>query len=364
MSAAEYNKARSAVGQEADDVAITRLIAADKYSPCNVVYESSTGMMIVRALKPTLGAAEWWHANDSTPLHENEGLSRATSFYRKAAACAPMDAAIHSDLAALYADSDDGKDARMEINRAIELEPYTATYRIARGLLSEQRSDDDAANVDYAMGIALSPAILDSQFFADFKKRHPSRVEYIYGQSLADAESFPATPMRDAVIADIIYFDTNNPSVLASDLTQVTLELPSLSKPWARLGGIAEASGDLHQAIIDYRRALFLDPLDTQALSRAASIDHALGDDEAALETATTAIMLRQSSEHASRSSRMYGTNPLFADDLLPLGLATYIEPKLAIDDLCSIVREASSRRGVIVPEAVKRRIVGLGGHC
>jgi hypothetical protein len=115
---------------------------------------------------------------------------------------------------------------------------------------------------------------------------------------------------------------------------------------------------------MDYRKALFVDPVNRVALANLANADQAMGEDKEGLQAAQTALMVDETSEHALRSSRMYHVGPLSADDVVPFGMLAYTEPKLDIDRLCRVTYEIAGRRGFDVPPEVAERIERLGGHC
>ena len=176
-------------------------------------------------------------------------------------------------------------------------------------------------------------------------------------------ERYVNTPMRRAALARLSY-QANDYTTAISALRRVLIELPNLSNAWVTLGRIAENQGDIHEAVMDYRRAHFTDPMNRLVLASLANADQATGEDQEGLQAAQMALTIEEASAHAMRSSRMYQMNPLSADDLVPFGMLGYTEPKIDVDRLCRVTYEMAGRRGVEVPSEITERISMLGGKC
>jgi len=141
-------------------------------------------------------------------------------------------------------------------------------------------------------------------------------------------------------------------------------KLPNLSYPWFNLGEIAESEGDVREAILDYRRALFIDSTNRAVLARLANVDQATGEDHEGLRAAQMALMVETPSEHAMRSVKMYSKDPLSPNDIVPMGLLNYVQPQLDVDNLCRIIYQVSGRHGLEVPSDEVEKIRMLGGTC
>ncbi len=182
-------------------------------------------------------------------------------------------------------------------------------------------------------------------------------------RSLDNISRFADTPMRKVAAAKLSLQGNDYKSAEAA-LRSVTIELPNLSNAWVMLGSINEHEGDMLSAAMNYRRALFTDPINLVALASLANADQIIGEDQEGLQAAQSALMANEPSEHVMRSSRMYHMNPLSFDDLVPSGILSYTEPKIDIDLLCRITYDISVRQAVEVPEEVAEKIKSLGGKC
>jgi len=362
-SESEYASASTEIRQRHYESALQHLTVAENNSDCDALYASMEGLVYERSSDEGQPFSELWQRGAFLSQRRREEIQRAVNAYGRASICAPMDAAIHHNLGWLYAMLGNNNSAREHIAEAMRLEPNTGLYRLSSGLLYEREGNLDSAYKEYSEAIARTPRILDSEFFVQLKLRHVNEIQNIIEQSKDSMERYVNTPMRRAALARLSY-QANDYTTAISALRRVLIELPNLSNAWVTLGRIAENQGDIHEAVMDYRRAHFTDPMNRLVLASLANADQATGEDQEGLQAAQMALTIEEASAHAMRSSRMYQMNPLSADDLVPFGMLGYTEPKIDVDRLCRVTYEMAGRRGVEVPSEITERISMLGGKC
>ncbi len=359
----EYSRAQTALEVGDYNRSLWLLARSDKYSQCDALYASMKGLVLERSADQNTVFDEVWQNISMLPDHGSEQIKGALQAYQRASKCAPMDAAIQNNLAWLYAMLGDDKHARERIGEAIRIDPNTALYHVSSGLLYERNGQLRDAYREYSEAIAISPSLVDSEFFAELRIRHKKEIIQIQADSKATISQLPNTPMRTAALASLSYAG-NDYIAAKSGLAVVLRELPNLSSPWNTLGKIAEFQGDIRGAEMDYRRALFVDPFDRVVLSLLANTDYITGRCKEGLWAAQRALMVETPSEHAVRSISMYSMNPLSGDDVVPTGLLYYVQPRLDIAKLCRITYQMSGWYGRDVSPQVVDRIRALGGTC
>ena len=351
-SESEYEDASIAMRQGNYENALQHLAVAENDSDCDALYASMEGLVHERSANDGQPFSDLWQKKDTFSQQRREQIQRAVGAYQRALACAPMDAEIHHNLGWLYALLGDEEQARKQIGEAIRLEPNTALYHLSSGLLFERNGYLNAAYDEYSEAIARSPQMLDSEFFAQLRIRHGEELPRIIDQSMDNINRFMDTPMRTAALAKMSFQENDYKSAKAA-LRNVMIELPNLSNAWLTLGRIYEHEGDVHGAVMDYRRALFTYSINRAALASLANADQVIGEDQEGLNASQTALMAEYPSEHAMRSSRMYHMGSLSADDLTPFGILVYTEPKVEVDHLCKITYDMAGRIGVEVRSEV-----------
>jgi tetratricopeptide (TPR) repeat protein len=348
-SESEYATASLATRQGDYEGALQHIAVAEYNSDCDALYASMEGFNYQRSVDEGQQFNDLWHRNIILTHRRREGLEKAASAYQRASACAPMDAGIHHTLGWLYTMLGDDRQAREQVNESLRLEPNTALYHLSSGLLNERKGNTNAAYAEYSEAIALSPRILDSDFFIQLKLRHPDKISDIIDRSKNVVEQFANTPMRQAALAKL-YYQVNDYTSAKSALHNALMELPTLSNAWVTQGKIDEDEGDIYKAVMDYRRALFVDSINRVAWAGLAEVYEVTDNNQKGLHAARMAVMSEEPSEHSLRSSRMYHMNTISSDDLIPFGILDYARPRIDIDHLYKIINEMTERGGVEVP--------------
>jgi tetratricopeptide (TPR) repeat protein len=358
-----YDNAFVAVQQKNWELALRHIVDAEGVTDCSAPYISMEGLLYERKADEGLPTTEFMSRRGSSSVPDRPDLERAVSAYQRASLCSGMDAMIHNNLGWLYAKLDEDELADKELTKAIEIEPGEGQYHLSRGLLRDKAGDKASADREYAEAIACSPSLLDSYFFYTFSKIRPSESAQVVETSENIVENLEDSPGKSAARGKFAYQDHDIGSA-KQQFERILLELPNLPNAWFMLGKIEEEEGNYTQAAIDFRRALFIDPMNRAALARLAIDDEGLKLDEEGLSAAEEALMLEDPSEHAVRSSRIYGTSPLFPNDLLPEGMLPYLGPRIDGDRLCSALYRMAKRKDGGVPDEIVEKIRQFGGSC
>jgi tetratricopeptide (TPR) repeat protein len=359
----QYSHAAHAMQDNDYNLAIAHLVVAENNSRCDALYRSMKGLVLVRSLGDDAAFMNVWQRGYVMPQKDRGRIVDALRAYQDASECAPMDAELHSNLAWLDVMLGDDRTARVQLDIAKEIEPETGFYHLSSGLLYEREGHLENAYDEYSTAIAYSPHILESEFFSQLSRRSESESERVAGDAMTVLANTSDSPIRTAELARLSYARDSYASTKRM-LTVALSQLPALSYPWYTLGEIAETEGDGRGAILDYRRSLFMDPMNRATLARLAIIESAMGDNYEGLQAAEAAVMLTPASEHAVESEMMYGMNTLSSDDVLPSGLLGYTLPRIRVESLCKIIYQNFGIEGLEVPPDVIDRIHVLGGSC
>jgi tetratricopeptide (TPR) repeat protein len=127
-------------------------------------------------------------------------------------------------------------------------------------------------------------------------------------------------------------------------LKQVTVELPNLPRPWLHLGILHERQFEYEEAKRCYDRAVFLGG-DYSALLQLARLHDGAHRTDDAIRYYQSAINSWRSkaSERARNAPRIYQATSTVADNIVPRGFLSYVEPDFDLSAIC--VRAANLHR-------------------
>lgn len=262
-------------------------------------------------------------------------LADAESDYRKAISLVDGDGSFWSGLA--WIESFQGKDelAAKSFAHAIQADPNDAMSRIGAGLLNERKSLNGAAIDQYAHAIAVSPRILDSQFFADLRQRDPNTANVVIQHANELANGFPKSPIHTAAIAKL-HASLGDAQLARSEYMEALGLLPNLSYTWTNLGILDLESGNRSVARAEFQRALFLDATNRIATNMLAASERVEGNPERAEELYLRTLLQPEISIHALRSWRLYHLSSPLPDDLAPPGFLPYVSPRIKALGICT----------------------------
>jgi Tfp pilus assembly protein PilF len=218
-----------------------------------------------------------------------------------------------------------------DMRRAIEIDGGTPAYRVSLGFMFERQGKADDASEQYAAALAAAPDICDSEFARDLR----TRSDTMWGQVVSKA--IRTLQARDPHDQDVstrarlarLQLEQGQTEQARTALLTVNTAMPQYPRAWSNMGRIYFASGQLDQAETSLQKAIFLDGSDPSAFLLLASIARANDNQDASESFDNRAQMIAEHSvsPHAARVSRVYETNAVVGDDILPVGLLKYCLP-------------------------------------
>jgi tetratricopeptide (TPR) repeat protein len=331
MDLAQYSEARLEIEKA------VRLAPGDAY------YASSFGLLEERltgySFDPMLHLANEPHIDERAKQHVKEAIR----WYEKALDLNRNDGSFHHNLGWLLCLLNQNEAALEHFSKALLLEPNNAIYRISLGLVCERSGMTEVALSEYSLALRLSPGIVDSRFFMDFKQRLPQSAEEAVVRAINDLEARQTSdPVLKARLGKL-YLHRDRPEAMET-LKQVTVELPNLPRPWLHLGILYERQFEYEEAKRCYDRAVFLGG-DYSALLQLARLHDGAHRTDDAIRYYQSAINSWRSkaSERARNAPRIYQATSTVADNIVPRGFLSYVEPDFDLSAIC--VRAANLHR-------------------
>jgi tetratricopeptide (TPR) repeat protein len=249
--------------------------------------------------------------------------TEAAAEFRTALKLNDRDAVAHHDLAWLEHLAGHDDVARKEWERAVTIDPDNAVFQMSLAMFLEETGDKQRAEDHLTTAVQLSPAILDSPFFA----RHADLAKVIAGRCISETEAKLARGNDPVLKARLgkFYLYTRDLQRATPMLQEASADLPNLPLVWFNLGEVHRLQGDSAQAIACYERARFLD-------GRLAAPHLRIGE---LGQSGTEAEELRLASQRwarmnpvtAAHNNRLYHGPTQQIDDLLPTTLVWYVSP-------------------------------------
>ncbi|MGA3327437.1 MAG: O-antigen ligase family protein [Terriglobia bacterium] len=261
-------------------------------------------------------------------------LREAEDDYRSALSLSKNDPTFWSNLGWVEAYLHNDAPALEAFRQAVLVDPQDSASRVGLGLCYERRGLINEALEQYAHALALSPHILDSQFFTDLKKRNPSGATTAIVRCLDILNTMPSSPIVLALIAKVHAYQGQDEAA-SLEYTSALQELPYLSYTWANLGSVELALARSGSARLDLQRALNLDASNRIAANKLASMAFSGGDLELAKRLYIQTLFTPLLTLHAFQTPRIYFVLPADWDDLVPSGLLDYVNPPIEPLNLC-----------------------------
>jgi tetratricopeptide (TPR) repeat protein len=258
-----------------------------------------------------------------------EQVQQAAADYRRALELNGRDAVAHHNLAWLDHLLGQDEEARREWEQAIATDPDTAIYHLSLGFFLEEAGDSDGAKRQYVAAIELTPAILDSPFFARYRSQVPGSAEAVVREAMSNTESRVGTgedPILKARLGKFYLYrhDLQRASQL---LESAAKDLPNLPMVWFNLGEVRRLQGNQSEAWACYGRARFLDEALARPVLRVGEMYRQAGQRNPAIENLRSATRkwAHVKPATAAHNTRLYGGSPQTIDDLLPTTLVWYV---------------------------------------
>ena len=261
----------------------------------------------------------------------SRAIEQSIGDYRKSLALNSRDAVVHHNLAWLsHLIANDGA-AKEAWERAIALDPNNAEYHLSFGMFLEEYGDAIGMMDQYMKAIQLSPGILDSPFFRDFRARSLQASSRIVNESTERMEAEvrkTGDPILKARLGKLYLFSQNAERASAL-LQQASGDLPSLPLVWFNLGEVRCTQGRCEEAQPYYLRAFALDGRLPGPPVRIGQAYLRGGQPKIALEYFRSAAhnWERMTPVTAGHNQRLYRGPTQTIDELLPTTLVWYTSP-------------------------------------
>jgi tetratricopeptide (TPR) repeat protein len=213
---------------------------------------------------------------DSRSLKED--AAQATTALLRVVTVTPEEDGAWNSLAWLYAITGDTSKALAAEEKAILIYRYDYTYYVLLGALYERSERIDDARYAYSQALILYPRLMKSPFWHSLQRRQPLLATTALqlavtelGQPRSSANDFDEvynSEVRARLAAESGALDEARALVQSSNAN-----LPNLSGMWELQGELREKEGDIQGALLDYRRAIFLDRTDPLPHERIAELD-------------------------------------------------------------------------------------------
>jgi tetratricopeptide (TPR) repeat protein len=255
-----------------------------------------------------------------------------------------------NDLAWLYAMNGETVNAIDAEQEAISIYGYDYAYYVVLGAIYEHSGNIDGTKIAYGRALTLYPRLAISPFWRSLMTRSPS---------LAAASEREAMMVLDTQTSDEIHRNESRARLMvaagldneASDIVHsINEKIPNLSGMWELQGELFEKSGQQIEAILDYRRAAFLDPTDTLPHERLAALELKLSNPD--IEDAKNQVQLvwqlskRQHSSGSKRRAIQYRDDAGLRNGLLPGSLMSETQPSFDFAEIFEALAKAFASRG------------------
>jgi tetratricopeptide (TPR) repeat protein len=300
----------------------TQISQATRLSPSDARYAAWAAYLDGQTVPSDASCS---HEGEPLTAAQHDAAERAIMGYQKASQLNPADAQFHHNMAWLYHRLGDDKSAIVEHERAITLDQPNSLLHASFGLLLETRGQVERADREYARALALSPQLIDSRFFEDFKQRSPERSRNVLKAATLSLDQ-SAGPIVKAKLGRI-YAALDDKKRASLLITNALQQLPNLPLAWANLGSLQSEDGDLEGALSSYTKAVALDPSLVMPYLRMADIYRTKRESQQALRDYQLAARNADAKlpPSASHDSRLYRGSRQSIDSQLPTVLFRYM---------------------------------------
>jgi Tfp pilus assembly protein PilF len=266
-----------------------------------------------------------------------KGISNASTALTDFLKFNPDEDAAWENLAWIYALNGNDLKSDQALNQALKISHDDYSYYVLSAGLAEYRGKLDAAEDKYAHALILYPRLLTSVFWRKLQSRRPQLALHAVEQAknMAERSSIGTELSRIEAKARLLYLDgqIQDATFLVVGLND---KVPNLSGMWELHGKIAEKQGDLNDAAIYYRRAIFLDPTDPLPWVDLASVELAESSLDDSAEDAFQGWRLSKTlhSPSARRRAIQYQQNSGPRIGILPDSLMMETQPSIDFKSL------------------------------
>ena len=177
-------------------------------------------------------------------------------------------------LAWIYIRNDDIPDAATAEQNAISICGNDYTYHLMMGIIREKASQIELARRSYSRAVGLYPRLLYSEFWADLSRRNSILASGALADALENTDPVQGGEEQLRANHARLLFVAGEYTAALTQAERMLNELPCASGPWELKGELDEDEGESLNAILDYKRAIFLDPMDPLPRIRLAVLQH------------------------------------------------------------------------------------------
>jgi tetratricopeptide (TPR) repeat protein len=301
-----------------------RIDGAISLWPWNSRYYTWRGYMFGRELP--FRCLDGFHGAMSVPTGLDQQAARdALADYHRALELNSRDAVAYHNQAWLEHLLGDDETAAKDWHEATLLDPLNAIFHLSYGLFLQDKGQSEIGTSELEAAIELSPSILDSPFFRQYREHSPAMAKSLVARCISKMEAKllqGSDPILEARLGKLYQFSGNfRRSVeLLHDAVE---NLPNLALVWFNLGEAHASLGDIQNATDCYKKANVIDNTLGGPYLRMGEMYLKAG------QTQLAARYLRQAAGQwervtpftASHNNRLYVGPRQKIDDLLPTTL-------------------------------------------
>jgi len=209
----------------------------------------------------------------------------------------------------------------------------------------------------FAHAVYYSPDMLDSKWFFNLSEQDSIFAASIVSDAQTMLSDHRNDPLLKARLAKVLLYQGKT-DIAETLLSEVTINMPNLNRPWLMLGDIASNRNDTI-ALQYYKRAVQLYPTDALANKRIgdwyynnSNLGNAIDYYIAALRAVYIAP-----TEHSGRSYSMYSNTRTVTNDIIPPDFYRSIKPYIDIQQLADIISQGYAQEGNAQEAALYRQI-------
>jgi tetratricopeptide (TPR) repeat protein len=293
--------------------------------PTNARYLTWQGYLASQKLPP-----HCYYGHDSIlDAEEKAAALAAITDYRLAIELNSRDAVAHHNLAWLLHLSRNDSDAAKEWHEATLIDPGNAVFHLSYGMFLAEIRDVQTGTKEIEEAVQLSPSILDSPFFAQYRLRNRVAADTIVDQCVARLRNRltqVSDPILEARLGKLYQYLGQWPRSIQL-LEDAAIRLPNLALVWFNLGEAYTVRGDTQKAMECYKKAKLINDSLAGPYLRIGQTYMKGGQKALAAQNLNQAIERweRVSPITASHNNRLYNGPKQRIDDLLPTTLLWYV---------------------------------------
>lgn len=284
------------------------------------------------------------------PMPRREGTKKAIAAFLHIVKDTPDEDGAWSNLAWLYAINGDLTTAIVSEQRAISLYRYDYTYYVLLGSFLIRAGQTDQAGAAFGQALLLYPRLTKSKFWHTLRSHQPvlaatakTMANKLLNEEQGETDEVSHNEVRARFAAE------NGLASEASNIVRgINSRLPNLSGMWELQGELNEEEGNTSEAILDYRRAVFLDTADPLPHERLAELHLMASDANGARLEVLQAWRLAKhpKSPGATRRTVQYQHRDGSSEGQMPATLGKEMQPSFNFESIFSSLTDLFDAQG------------------